>query len=164
MSSQNLFVWLEVCTKLDIIESCIWGKFFSIIIQTFSTLDQKEQTEIIRYTHSYIKNRFISFTYAPSQFVYRENYLVDLTNFRALLKKFIESILKNDGDAIHKCKSLERTNDLLEKISKIYVMNFADLIEVYTKSNNHFDTIVRHGSIGGLIEILRYFSIIGLYD
>jgi hypothetical protein len=79
----------------------------------------------MRYTHRYIKGKFISFTYVPAKFVYRENYLVDITNFRALFRLFINWIVKvpNDNPDI-KGEFIEKNNELIEKISKIYPINF----------------------------------------
>jgi hypothetical protein len=80
------------------------------------------------YIHFYIKNKFISFNYSPSKYIYRENYLVDLTNFRDLLKiLFIAITRKSEGDVNEisiKRECLSKINDILEKVSKTYVMNF----------------------------------------
>lgn len=42
----------------------------------------KDQYIIIKYIRDYLKQKFISYTYSAQKYIYRQNYLIDLIDFR----------------------------------------------------------------------------------
>lgn len=80
---------------------------------------------MIGFVHTYLRGKFISFTFSPSKFIYRENYLVDLTNFRELIKLFLAALTQAEPSQV--LLTLQRVIDIVEKTSKIYVINFNEI-------------------------------------
>ena len=87
---------------------------------------------MIGFVHAYLKGKFISFTFSPCKFLYRENYLVDLTNFRELIKLFLAALARTEP--AQALLTLQRVTDIVEKTSKIYVINFNEISEGYRKN------------------------------
>jgi|JI6StandDraft_1071083.scaffolds.fasta_scaffold162495_2 hypothetical protein len=112
--------------------------------------------------HSYVSQKFMKFTYAPSRFVYRENSLVDLGNLPELLTIFARAVVTAPVEQARPCFSFFL--ELAFKVSKTCLVNFMTLLNHYSENEGAYLELVKNGPLSSHIHLLRFYALIGLND